>query len=452
MTSIHGEELSGSTTLSRQLALVPSLAALATIVAAVVGGLLAGLDQTQTGQVLLALAVVMITLAMISGFEVTQYLGLGLLIVSGHWLAGGTAGAAPASAGQTVGEPFALANIVILVVTITLVHETGRFSLDARRPSRFGPGFISRFTANAAAVTAVVVVLALGAYFIDGRSLPPVLIPVGLAAASLPLFTRRWVQGLSLGLRSSAAVRLALGLTVVIVTLGAVAMAAQARSELVNERELPTASRPPAVAQPSGSSSRAEDEAADPVSKALTFLLLMAAVIVAGLLYAAFRRPEESYELDDLNLDIDDHSLGIAGPSSADLDDVVVDEVAMVDLLDELLLDVSSEPDPGRAVRYGYATVERRLQDLGVERQPSETEQEFLVRALPALSAVGSASSEGQGEPSLTSGEGAGSSPMAVLTDLFEAARFGNEPVTENMRAEALVAVETLRRSTSPSS
>ena len=61
--------------------------------------------------------------------------------------------------------------------------------------------------------------------------------------------------------------------------------------------------------------------------------------------------------------------------------------------------------------------------DLG--RRPSETEGEYLGRALGALGAQGAA--------------------LHRLTELFAVARFSDDPVDEAMRSEALAALEQIR-------
>ena len=88
------------------------------------------------------------------------------------------------------------------------------------------------------------------------------------------------------------------------------------------------------------------------------------------------------------------------------------------------LEDLRSEPDPRRAVVAAYARMERGLQEAGVARRPSDTPTEYLARALTAMHAGGPA--------------------LARLTALFEVAKFGQHPVTETMRAEAVRALQDI--------
>ncbi|MEL7209542.1 MAG: DUF4129 domain-containing protein, partial [Actinomycetota bacterium] len=159
----------------------------------------------------------------------------------------------------------------------------------------------------------------------------------------------------------------------------------------------------------------------------LTIAVGVVVLLVMGLLLIALRRPEVAFELDDLHLDVDSRTLSLSKPGDADLDDIdaVIDERAYARLLDDLLIDIATEADPARAIRYGYVTVENRLADAGIGRRPSETEQDLLRRALPTL----------------PDDRGA----FVTLTALFERARFGFDEVTEDMRAEAVEAVSSLK-------
>ena len=93
-------------------------------------------------------------------------------------------------------------------------------------------------------------------------------------------------------------------------------------------------------------------------------------------------------------------------------------------MLDDLVGDLESEPDPGRAIRYAYAKVEQQFAALGIQRMESETAHEYMSRALPVLGDGGS---------------------LHLLTGLFERARFSEKPVPETMRDEARQALESLR-------
>ncbi|MCP3987892.1 MAG: DUF4129 domain-containing protein [Actinomycetia bacterium] len=428
MTSITGAPLTSSTELSKQIALLPTITGLLTVVVTIVGAGIAGVNQSDAARVLVWLGAGLILVGLMAGVIVGHYLGLVMIVIASLMPAADTT---DPLAGSEAGSR-SLTQLVLVALWILLVHEIGRFSLDARLPNRFGPGVVRRYVLNAVAVGAAVGAVAVATRVVSDWSLPPILLPVGLALAALPLFTRRWVQGLPKSQRSSALIRLTIGVLAVVVTLGAVVLGAQARSAIINDRT-------PPLAQPSSDLDQSDEdqsgqenpeplETAPPsvTGQVVTIGLLVAAIIIAGLVYAAFRRPEEPYELDDLLIDVDSRTVGLARPGQADLDDHqgLVDDRQMAELLDELVLDLSAEPDPGRAVRFGYATIERRLHHLGVERGEAETEQEFLLRVLPVLT---------------------DSTPMVELTNLFEHARFSPEPIDEAMRHQALDAVERLR-------
>jgi hypothetical protein len=88
--------------------------------------------------------------------------------------------------------------------------------------------------------------------------------------------------------------------------------------------------------------------------------------------------------------------------------------------------DLRSEPDARRAVVAAYARMERGLLQAGLPRSASDTPMEYLARALVAMRASGVA--------------------VTRLTSLFEAAKFGHHPVGEDMRAEAIRALEDIAR------
>lgn len=414
MTARAGAELQGTADLSRRLAAAPTAAGAGAVASLVIGARLVGVAETGTGLVMTALAAALVTIAMASGFVVGHYLGLALLALGAH----------------LGSEPRSTSQLVLLVVSLVTVHELGRFSLDARRPTRFAPSFVRGFALRAILVSVLLAAVVLIAVPIEAFDLPPVLIPMGLATASLPLFAGRGVQALGSTLRSSVAVRLAVGMIVALFTLGAALVGAQARSGIVNDHAIvnqatETDSTPPGASVADRGDPPAVDESF--VEQVVSLLVVILAIFVAGLLYAALRRPEVGFELDEPNMELDSRSLGLARPGEADLDEwtAVVGEQDVAALLDDLLLDISSEPDPGRAIRYGYATMERRLTDLGIGRQRHETEQELLIRALPMLRGAGVA--------------------MARLTALFESARFGDEAMPESLRQEAVEAIRTLQ-------
>jgi hypothetical protein len=81
--------------------------------------------------------------------------------------------------------------------------------------------------------------------------------------------------------------------------------------------------------------------------------------------------------------------------------------------------------DPRAAVLAAYARMETALASVGLARRPSDAPRQYLAR--------------------LETGLGGGRAPAARLTELFERARFSPHPVSEDLREEAIGALETLR-------
>ncbi len=81
--------------------------------------------------------------------------------------------------------------------------------------------------------------------------------------------------------------------------------------------------------------------------------------------------------------------------------------------------------DPRAAVLAAYARMEAVLASVGLARRPSDAPREYLAR--------------------LEAGLGGGRAPAARLTELFERARFSPHPVGEDLRRDAIGALETLR-------
>ena len=98
---------------------------------------------------------------------------------------------------------------------------------------------------------------------------------------------------------------------------------------------------------------------------------------------------------------------------------------ALAAAVDESLDDLRAEPDPRRAVIAAYARLERVLASHGLPRRPSEAPLEYLARMLGELSV----------------------SPPAArrLTDLFERAKFSQHAVGQEMKEQAIGALETVR-------
>jgi hypothetical protein len=76
-------------------------------------------------------------------------------------------------------------------------------------------------------------------------------------------------------------------------------------------------------------------------------------------------------------------------------------------------------------VLAAYARMEAALATVGLARRPSDAPREYLTRLEAAL--------------------GGGRVPAARLTELFERARFSPHPVGEDLRRDAIGALESLR-------
>ena len=421
MTSVSGGQLDSSTRLTRRLSVLP--AALGLLAIAVLLGtarvVVDGEPAWAGTAVLLSAVAVAVTVA--TGHPVGLYTGLlvyGIAIVAAD-------------------VDSSARSLAAAVVAALVVHELVRISLDARRPARFGPRFWVRTALRTAALAAALVALVAFASAVADTELPTWLVPIALAASALPMLVRRLAVGsdeTSPTGRTPSAVAtllwiglavLAAGVTGAVATLGATA-----RSQI--ERTSPT-SVPHSEAITTSTSVPSDSLVAEPsgFEPVLAAAMFLATMLIVGAILIALRRREMIFDLDELDMGLDDSTLGFEGPGQADLDDrIEIGEDDMGRLLADLALDIASERDPGRAIRFAYANVERRLADLGVERQDSETEQEFLVRAIPAL-------------------EG-GDSAMVELTELFEQARFGHVAVSESMRGRALAAVDRLRDALGP--
>jgi hypothetical protein len=101
------------------------------------------------------------------------------------------------------------------------------------------------------------------------------------------------------------------------------------------------------------------------------------------------------------------------------------EEEAVIQALDESLDDLRRERDVRRAIIACYARMERALERAGSARRPAEAPFEYLVRVLERITANGPAA--------------------RALTDLFERAKFSDEPMGEREKEQAIGALELLR-------
>jgi hypothetical protein len=101
------------------------------------------------------------------------------------------------------------------------------------------------------------------------------------------------------------------------------------------------------------------------------------------------------------------------------------EEEAVMQALDESLDDLRREGDVRRAIIACYARMERALEYAGSARRPAEAPFEYLVRILERITANGRAARS--------------------LTELFERAKFGTEPMGEGEKQQAIDALELLR-------
>jgi hypothetical protein len=98
---------------------------------------------------------------------------------------------------------------------------------------------------------------------------------------------------------------------------------------------------------------------------------------------------------------------------------------ALADLLDAGIEDLRGIADPRQAVIACYARMERLMSSSGIPHLASDTPTEFLARVLQRRSVTPESAS--------------------MLTGLFERAKFSPHQVDEQMREDALVALERVR-------
>ncbi len=398
-----------TTLVTRTLSLLPTIVGAVGIAATVLAGVVSGVTDGPQGWAATGVAALLVTVTVLSGGSYGLYAGLAVLAVGGL----------VADGGPTVFE------VTALTISLVVVHEIVRFSLDARLPSRFGPKVVWRYIGRLFGCCLVLVgVSLLVQAAIDANPAGELWLPLGLGVAALPLFIRRGAEladrllWFRRPLLRAVAGTVFVGLVVVLVALSAAAKP-EAESQLADQAITPTTTT---------TTLPAEDDV-QPTGDGFTvppWALLGVSLVVAILIYLILRRPEAIFQLEEVDRRVEDNvfDLAVAQLANAEDETVAVDEDALARLLRDLELDISNERDPGRAIRFGYAKIEQQLTDMGIARTAVETEREFLLRALPTLGSAGDA--------------------MARLTRLFEQARFGHQPIDETMRQDAVSAVQEL--------
>ncbi len=412
MGSVYTDEVSRSR-IARRLSILPAVIGMTGVGLLPLGAMAVGLTEAPRGWTLAAVSVSLVLATVMSGASFGLYLGLATLGITG----------------LAVGGPPSFSELMALILTLFVVHETVRFSLDARRPSRFGPGLIGGYLTRSVVTGGLLVLAGAVAWQLADREPGPAIwVPIGLAVAALPLFVLRGADQLAKSsLFDNPVVRGGIAAVAVLGVAAIVAISAQARTAIETTiRQPSTAGTTPTTVPPT---TVPEIVQTDPASlqRVLVLIAAITTVLVLGVLYLALRRPEALFELDELDADIDDNSFGLALPGQADMEDEIieVDDHDLARMLENLELDIAGEQDPGRAIRFGYANIERTLGELRLTKDDAETEREFLARAMPTLGSAGQA--------------------MTTLTRLFEHARFGHDQMDEAMRQRALAAVVDLQ-------
>ena len=388
---------------TRQLAVLATVAALVSMAALLFGSAISGITSQNSGLVILTIGACFLAVTLVLGWVPGLYLSI-LMVTIGSIF---------------VGERIEMARAVILALTIIVIHESARFSLDARKPTRLGAGLLLRTSLGGGLAIAVVAVVALVLEPVSNTEPSAAWVPIGLAAIAVPLLALRGAELLTNRISISAIPSAVIGGVLAIAVVTTVATGAQNREDVTDSLR-------------AGDSTVVSERAEAPppfypeaVSGGLATLIgMFVGAGILGLLYGAFHREQILLEQDDIELDLDDARFALSFPDTADIEDVGLDVEATRALLASLVGDLDNEPDPGRAIRFAYAKVEQQLAALGIERSESETAHEFMGRALPVL------------------GDG---SSLSSLTTLFERARFSDKPVPEAMREDARSALTSLQ-------
>lgn len=311
--------------------------------------------------------------------------------------------------------------------------ELTRWLIDARRRGgrvsieAIVVGHSARGAVIAAALAAVA---ALVVTRVPGRALPGLWVAVAvLGVASVTAGAARALGGLGRSslVASRPARTLAVACLIVVVVPALAALGARARLPGSDASTPGGSGQNSAEARPERPSATVEDppqEAAETSTPSDSTGLFIATVALALVLLLILGRRTQIIPPEDLVPD------RLAPPELPPLGEPAegpdrIDHGAVVASVDEALVQLRSDVEPRLAVRMAYATVTTGLGRQTFRRERSESEEEYLRRVL--------------------SGLGAGAGPLHRLTELFEIARFSEEPVTEEMRGEALVALEAIR-------
>ncbi len=391
---------------TRQLAVLATVAAMISMAALLLGSALAGLTTENSGIVIVSMAAIFLGFTLGTGWVPGLYLSILMVLIGSIF----------------VGDELRLPRAVVLALTIIVVHETSRFSLDTRQPTRLGAGLLLRTSLGGGLALAVV---AIGAFTIDaitGQGTGLVWVPIAIGAAAVPLYAARIVEVLTARVGVSPLLSGFAGAAITVLVVAAVATGAQHREGVTDGLGGDSSTASAAVTGEPVPDSLSTDA----VSGSLATLIgMFVAAGILGLLYGAYHRQQLLLEQDDIVLDLDDSRFALSLPDGAEMEDVGLDVEATTALLDDLAVDLDAEPDPGRAIRYAYARVEQQMTTLGVDRGESETAHEFMARALPILGEGGS---------------------LGALTNLFERARFSDLAVPESMRDDARDVLSSLRQ------
>lgn len=353
------------------------------------------------------------------GLVIGMLTGLGVA-VGGAYVLAGVAAVASILAGGTGPVRAALVGLVLFVSA-----ELARISLDARKPCRFDRKVLARIGVRVGLMLAAMVGFLFVLAVADDVSLPSVFVPAAVVAAvsvvGVLAFAGRLNHGPGQG-RVVAAV-------VVLMVVGLAVLAAQSVGQDRVAQDPAVEESVEEVAPPVNGldDETAADEDLDPGTVlTLRLVTLVLIIIVALLLGGALLLPGAELTLDPYELDPDD-DLVLSGGAIADIEEIA-DEVgseAAVAAIEEAIAELTSDLEPGLAVRLAYDTVQSGFGRDDLARGSSESESEYLGRLLTTLGVSGVA--------------------MRRLTDLFEQARFSEHRIDEGMRADAVDAFEAVR-------